>query len=393
MSRSRPALAVLLGGVLLLGAAWARFSPGGDRTSDPSGGTAPAAEDPERAASPCAKALGQGAVCAAANGRAIEIMSAGGLTAVTVVQDVRSAAFVVFAASRPSAVDVATPVLPLSLSKLLLAASWWEHRLPESGAGGPPEAGDRTESVHDMLVGSIDSAGRRMAVALRHAVGAGVVMRDFERYGFGRPTSSPRDEMFWGELAPAWTVRLVPAPAYADLDETVKDGEWAEVLSLGESRMRVTALHVSRFLQAVGNDGVMRKPSAREEGPAPATRAASAHPAAASSAIMRPDTARRLQSAMLDTVERGSARSISRALAGGWRIGGKTGTGPGLVPAGSQMDGWFAGLIFGPRGKAEFTIATFVRQGGRGGGNAARVSAELARYLANGSREPAGGPR
>jgi|SRR5205085_4977469 len=97
---------------------------------------------------------------------------------------------------------------------------------------------------------------------------------------------------------------------------------------------------------------------------------------------MRESTALRLQSAMRDTVQRGTAQGIAKALENtGWQIGGKTGSGTALLPKGAQIDGWFAGLIFDPRGKARFTVATFVRQGGFGGGNAAKTSAELARYI------------
>jgi hypothetical protein len=38
-------------------------------------------------------------------------------------------------------------------------------------------------------------------------------------------------------------------------------------------------------------------------------------------------------------------------------------------------------LIFDPQGKARFTVVTFVKHGGFGGGNAARISAELALFL------------
>ncbi len=97
---------------------------------------------------------------------------------------------------------------------------------------------------------------------------------------------------------------------------------------------------------------------------------------------MQKSTALRLQSAMRDTVQRGTARSIAKALEStGWQIGGKTGSGPGPMPIGPQSDGWFAGLIFDSQGKARFEIATFVRHGGPGGGNAAKVSAELTRYI------------
>jgi len=39
-------------------------------------------------------------------------------------------------------------------------------------------------------------------------------------------------------------------------------------------------------------------------------------------------------------------------------------------------------LIFDPQGKARFTVVTFVKQGGPGGGNAARISAEMGHFLA-----------
>jgi len=38
-------------------------------------------------------------------------------------------------------------------------------------------------------------------------------------------------------------------------------------------------------------------------------------------------------------------------------------------------------LIFDTHRTARFTVATFVRHGGTGGGNAAKLSADLARYL------------
>ena len=95
---------------------------------------------------------------------------------------------------------------------------------------------------------------------------------------------------------------------------------------------------------------------------------------------MEANTARRLQSAMRAAVQRGSATSIAKALDDvGWKMGGKTGTGPGTI--GPEADGWFAGLAFDRQGKAQYTVATFVRRGGRGGGNAAIISAKVIRFL------------
>jgi cell division protein FtsI/penicillin-binding protein 2 len=347
--------------------------------------------DADSIASPCAKALAQGATCIVANKRALEIMNARQLKAVMVVQDVRTGAVVACAASQPSELDVTTPVAPLSLAKLLISASWWDNRQPDSSfdsTRGTAEAQNPAYrsrvSVHEMLVGGSDSAGRQMAVALRKSVGTKAVLKDFKRYGFAQRTDSPQDDAFWGELAPTWKTRLIPAPAYVSLTEETKDAEWAETLSIGETNIRITALHISRFLQAVGNNGVMLKPLAREEQFMPSVTKSfvSGRQLKNPIRIMQESTALRLQSAMRDTVHRGTAKSIAQVLENtGWQIGGKTGSGTALLPEGAQLDGWFAGLIFDSQGKARFTVATFVRRGGYGGENAAKISAELARYI------------
>jgi cell division protein FtsI/penicillin-binding protein 2 len=348
-------------------------------------------------ASPCADSLAQATVCVAANQRALEIMNASHLEAFTVLQDVRTGALVAFAASQPSSLDVSTPVLPLSVSKLLLAASWWDNAQPNStfdsfrGAQDKRSPSERRVTVHEMLVGGSDNAGMEIAVALRRAVGTETVLNDLKRYGFGRPNDQLRDIKFWSELGPKWSMRLVPSVPRIILTSETKDSEWAHTLSLGETNIMVTGLHISRFLQAIGNGGVMLTPTAREElstdrrqersvatgGRSILAKKSLRYPIR----VMQDSTAIRLQAAMRDVVQRGSARSIAQSLDGtGWQIGGKTGT-SGPAPIGPQSDGWFAGLIFDGKGKARFTVATFVRHGGLGGGNAAKISAELARYI------------
>lgn len=103
--------------------------------------------------------------------------------------------------------------------------------------------------------------------------------------------------------------------------------------------------------------------------------------------VISESAAVKLQTLMRGTVERGTAKSALPILAGsGWSMGGKTGTGPepGTTGAGSRSDGCFAGLIFDPEGQARFTVVTFVKHGGFGGGNAARISAEVALFLSGG---------
>jgi hypothetical protein len=334
-----------------------RFAVGSDRTKISSAG-------------PCAKEIANGLVCEGANRRALELMQVAKLDAITVVQNTSTGALVAFAAADPIKFDVSTPVPPLSVVKLMLAACWWDHGLPEN-----PEFKDAPRlSIHELVVTGSDNFGRRMAARLRKSIGTEQVLADFNRYGFPSQQLILEPTMegtFWAQ-PPQWQTRLIPALAYTSLTTTTPDRDWEDTLSIAEARFTVTALHLSRFLQAVGNDGIMLQPTARIE---PSKQDSK------STRIMKSQTARKLQAAMRDVVQRGTAKSSANILADtGWQIGGKTGSGLG-APVGPQSDGWFAGLIFDPRGKARFTVATFVRRGGPGGGNAARISAQLARYL------------
>jgi cell division protein FtsI/penicillin-binding protein 2 len=334
------------------------------------------AATPDFAANPvdpeCARAISQGATCEAANKRATELMNARGLEAATAVFEVQTGALIAYAATPgPDAarkdaepLKVTTPILPLSLTKLFLAASWWDHALPDRSFDCTRSATpDKKEpmTIPDMIVIGCDLPAQQMAIALRKEIGTKGVLAYLERFGFNPKTKS-RDDSFWTEVAPEWREALAPAAAYTLLNDKTSDSNWADTLSLGETNFVVTIPHVSRFLQAVGNNGVLLPPVARKETDKPASKAAPQ-----SRRIMKENTAMRLQTAMRDVVQRGSAQAIAHTLDGtGWQIGGKTGTGPGLI---------------GPQGKARFTVATFVRHGGRGGENAAMICAELARYL------------
>ena len=334
--------------------------------------------------------MAQGAVCEAASKRALELMNARSLEAATLVLDVQTGALVAFAATPGSTttgkgvepLKVTTPMLPLSLTKLFLAASWWDRDLPDSSFDCiRSSAPDKTEpmTIPEMIVIGCDLPAKQMAIALRQRVGAEAVLADLERFGFGRRSKSLRDDSFWLGLAPEWRETLVPAASYNLLSAQTKDSEWADAFSLGETDFVVTILHISRFLQAVGNKGMLLPPVARKvsDSDIPISNTP-----ATSRRIMQEQTAVRLQAAMRDVVQRGSAQAIAHTLDGtGWQIGGKTGTGPGLAPIGPQYDGWFAGLVFDPQEKARFTVATYVRHGGLGGVNAAMISAQLARYL------------
>lgn len=96
---------------------------------------------------------------------------------------------------------------------------------------------------------------------------------------------------------------------------------------------------------------------------------------------MRPETAKKLQRAMLATVDHGTGTAARGPMGGtGWRIGGKTGT---AQVAGQRDNGWFAGLIFDPRGEPRFSVVTFLEGGGPGGGQPTAISAAVAREIAS----------
>jgi cell division protein FtsI/penicillin-binding protein 2 len=336
----------------------------------------------------CSRAIAQGAVCEAANRRAIELMDARGLEAATAVFDVQTGALIAFAATPgPEAsrkntepLRVTTPVAPLSLTKLFLAASWWDQELPNRTFDCTRSATPNKHepmTIPEMIVIGCDLPAKQMAVALRKEIGAAGLLADLERFGFGAHQKVSRDDSFWAELAAEWRDSLVPATSYTLLTGKTSDADWANTMSLGEKNFVVTILHVSRFLQAVGNNGVELSPAARKETDSPVTQAAPK-----SRRIMKENTTQRFQDPLREVVQRGSAQAIAHTLDGtGWQIGGKTGTGPGLGSSGPPYDGWFAGLVFDPQGKARFTVATYVRHGGLGGENAAIISAQLARFL------------
>ena len=326
--------------------------------------------------SQCDTLLAKDVICETANEYALGFMRSKGLTGVTVLQNVHSGGLVAFAASDPAKVDVSTGLLPLSTVKLLVAASCWDHE--ESVRR---KLSSMEQLLSDSLIRGNDDAGRRLASALRDAIGTEQALKDIENYGFLSSQASPTivDVPFWSKLPPPWKERLVPAACYHSLTKDTSTKDWEDTLSIGEERFVVTALHVSRFLQAVGNRGLVLQPFAQTEDSQGDSKTDSAR---TSIRLLQESSALKLQSAMRATVERGTAKSIASILADtGWTIGGKTGTGPGPEGPGPQSDGWFAGLIFDSKGNPRFTVVTFVKHGGYGGGNAARISAEVARFI------------
>ena len=108
-------------------------------------------------------------------------------------------------------------------------------------------------------------------------------------------------------------------------------------MSIGESNFRVTLHRLSQFIAAIGNRGFSPGP----------------HPAR----ILREQTSQQLQSAMLGTVNIGTASGIRDRLGSLGHLGGKTGSGPGDA---NPTDGIFAALVFDSTGAARYSIVTYV---------------------------------
>src|SRR5262249_49848484 len=95
--------------------------------------------------------------------------------------------------------------------------------------------------------------------------------------------------------------------------------------------------------------------------------------------LMSVTTARRLRAALEAVVQRGTAAGIKQTFAGSeWRIGGKTGTGPG--DCGQRCGGWFASLVSDRRG-GRYVVLGVIEGKGAGGGVSAQTAAAVARNL------------
>jgi hypothetical protein len=103
------------------------------------------------AATGCRQAVAGESVCESVVAYAKSLMKSRHVMAVTVVQQVSTGAVVLFASSEPDKLDVSTPVLPLSLSNVFIAASWWDHNLPDREFESVHGVGNAAKRVHSSL--------------------------------------------------------------------------------------------------------------------------------------------------------------------------------------------------------------------------------------------------
>lgn len=332
-------------------------------------------------------------LCSQPTATAYEQLAATGRPGALVVQDVRTGAIVTYAATGapedpPLGVKRYSP--PGSVFKLALSAVWWEHGMSDDIPIPCPSSIRTTErggSISNfgnigrgdvigppgMLIPSCNTAAVWMAWRLREEIGTEPFLEAYRSYGFipyedEPPTDTIGD--FWRTTSDRWERRMTPAPSRLRMSENTGDAEWAQ-MAIGQGPVDVTVMGVSRFIQAIGNSGVMLPPTLESE---------LAEDPPRGERVMSEQTARKLMDAMKLVVDQGTARAAAGIIGDtGWDMGGKTGT---AQVAGRADNGWFAGLLFSPEGEPLYSIVSFVEGGGGGGGAPTRIAARVARDIA-----------
>ncbi len=330
-------------------------------------------------------------VCADGVREAHRLLTGTGRHGAVVVQEVTTGAVLAYAATGgpedpPLGMRQYAP--PGSVFKLALAGVWWDNDLGDPPIPCPPsiEVGPGAHIGNyggiglgtlrgplDMLVFSCNTGAVWMAREARARLGEEAFVEAYRRYGFLPYPEAPPvgiDTAFWSTTSEPWRRRMSPAPARIRIGPGSSALEWAQ-LSIGQGPVDVTPMHISRFVQAIGNGGVMRDPLLEQE---------ALENRAPGSRVMRHETAVRLAESMRDVVARGTARSVAGRPAGEWSLGGKTGT---AQIQGAADDGWFAGLVFDDQGVARYTVVAYLRGGGPGGAAPAAIAAGMAEWLAN----------
>lgn len=309
-----------------------------------------------------------------------------------VVQDVATGAVISYtSASQTSEPRVTDVMPPVSIWKLSLAAIWWEQGFADATIPCPKRlvidgrviehwgTPHRAMNAANMLVESCNTAAAVMALTLRDHLGPQGMRYAFHRMGF--PVSMPSaaddrrgDSTFWATASPAWREGMSPNRVVLRLPSDGDDAGWAS-LALGAG-VELSPLHVARFLQAIGRDGLMRRSTVERRF---AMQADTGH------RIMSTATAQRLRAAMRDVVQSGTARGTASLLQSArWSLIGKTGT---ATSRGSErVDGWFTGLLLDETQVPRYAVVVVVHGRGPGSGAAASIAADLTRALGGDAR-------
>lgn len=337
-------------------------------------------------------------LCAGPTARAWELLRETGRPGVVVVQDVQTGALVTYVATggpedAPYGIRRYAP--PGSVFKLALAALWWENDLPDRAMPCPAtiQVGRATisnyettshaslEMPREMLVFSCNTGAVRMALELREQIGAERYAQGLRRMGFVTYADEPPrvfDRDFWNTGHDRWARRMSPPSTRVRVRERLNEHEWGQI-AIGQGPVDMTPIGVSRFIQAIGNGGVMLPVTLEEE---------RLDDVPQGQRVMSAATAQRLQEAMKEVVRRGTARRAHPLLQESeWTMGGKTGSAD--VRRGQRADGWFAGLMYDAEGQPRYTVVVYLQAGAPGGRMPSVAAAEMTRHMAARARAEA----
>lgn len=330
-------------------------------------------------------------VCSDLTANAWELLRQTRRPGAVVMQDVATGEVVAYAATgdaddAPYGIKRYAP--PGSVFKLALVALWYEAGMPDDiPIPCPPSiqvtprariqnAGGRGLGTvigpRGMLIPSCNTAAIWMALRMRDEIGAARFVEAYQRYGFETyEKTAPRDSVpgFWATDSEAWAERMSPPVSRVRISENTGRAEWAQ-LSIGQGPIDATVIGISRFMQAIGNGGMMLPPriEAEVEADVEARR------------IMPAEVAGKLMTDLVAIVHEGTGRAALQYLQGtGWNLGGKTGTAQ--LP-GRDDDGWFAGVMVGPDQRPKYTVVVYLTGGGPGSGMPVHVAGSLTRAAA-----------
>jgi cell division protein FtsI/penicillin-binding protein 2 len=330
-------------------------------------------------------------LCADATRQAYSLLKTTGFPGVVVMQEVKTGAVVAYTSTgtaEQTPLGIKRYTLPGSVFKLALSALWWDSGMGDRWMACPQyiQVGNRKirnfeskeyppmEIPRRMLVVSCNTQAIAMAFQMRQQLGEQAFADAYRRYGFipySGDAPAEKAAEFWNTSSERWAKRMTPPPNRVLFRTRFNPFDWAQ-MAIGQGPVDVTPIAVSRFIQAIGNNGVMLPPTFEQDRlrERPEGRE-----------IMKPATTRKLQEAMLQVVDTGTAVSVKPVLRNlTWDLGGKTGTVD--IRRGQRPDGWFAGLIHGPDGQPRYTIVVYLQTAGQGGRAPAGVAAAMTRYMA-----------
>ena len=330
-------------------------------------------------------------LCGDATRQAYGLLKQTGFPGVVVMQDVKNGAVVAYTSTgtaEQAPLGIKRYTLPGSVFKLALSALWWDSGMGDRWMPCPEyiQVGNRKirnfeskaypsmEIPRRMLVVSCNTQAIAMAFQMRQQLGEQAFADAYRRYGFipySGDGPAEKAAPFWNTSSERWASRMTPPQNRVLFRTKFNPFDWAQ-MAIGQGPVDVTPIAVSRFIQAIGNRGVMHQPTFEQD---------RLRELAEGEQVMKPTTAAKLQEAMLQVVDTGTAVSVKPVLRNlTWDMGGKTGTVD--IRRGQRPDGWFAGLIHGPDGQPRYTIVVYLQQAGQGGRAPAGLAAAMTRYMA-----------